>query len=175
MVIKDEDVREKAVNSLANNRKWTKLDWILYAMTLLEEKDRREVQDKELGTALEWKQRAEKAEFLVKYKDDQLRSLGDDLIHHEEIVKKLRHKLEGAEKTRKELGGRPRKYDGCIDEILKLRAEGKSIRQIVLETKTSRSTVYRLINKYETESFYSEENMKHVRRGIDQLATPKKD
>lgn len=149
MVIRDEDVREKAVNSLANNRKWTKLDWILYARSLLEEKDRRVVQDKELGTALEWKQRAEKAEFLVKYKDDQLQSLGDDLIHHEEIVKKLQHKLEGAEKARKELGGRPRKYDDRLGEIMRLRAEGKSIRQIVLETKISRSTVYRLINKWD--------------------------
>lgn len=98
----------------------------------------------------------------------------DREIHLEEVGKKLRYELEKSRKTRKESTGRPRKYDDRIEEIMKLRDEGKSIREIVEITKISRSTVHRLINKYDTMAFYSKENLEHVRRGGVQLNEEKK-
>lgn len=114
-----------------------------------------------------WKQRIREAdditlEWITKTHDLQrkLAKAGNEIAF-------LKNQLEKAKE--KHVSGRPRKYDDRIDEVMKLRDEGKSIREIVLETKISRTTIYRLLNRWETKAFYSEENLEHVRRGIAQL------
>lgn len=159
-MIKDEDVKEKSPSTLVKNRHFTKIDWVLYAQSLLEEKLEKwpRETDRAVSAAVgecqrELKELKDEAHVLktdLAYSFDQrdklkktVKELQDELAQCKSENERLRKKSQ-----RKESPGRPPKYDGKVEELRRLRREGKSVREISAILGMSITTIHRFINKY---------------------------
>lgn len=146
MIIRDEDVRGVPLIPLAKARRFTKEDWIFYAQELLAQKDARIAADAEHGTAEEWKKKAEDTAMWRDY-------YKKDLDHFIEKVMQLEakiEKLEGAPHRHSAAGRKPKYAAADAKRCADLRAEGKTLREIVKITGIGLGTVSKLLKKAKT-------------------------
>lgn len=159
-MIKDEDVKGKALSTLVKTRNFTKLDWVLYAQSLLEEKLEKWPRERDLAvsTAVSGCQQE------IKDLKDEVYVLRTDLTYSFEQRDKLEKTVKGLQdelarcknenknllkkSQRKESPGRPPKYDGKVEALRRLRSKGKSVREISALLGMSITTIHRFINKY---------------------------